>query len=373
MENDTNEPSGFYTGPIEQFPDHSIRLLLQDAANVRGLIDIVAGELAARLDFSRLTHVNPNFILDNLREQEADLVYRLPFQGAAQTKEVHIYILIEHQSTVDTHMAFRLLFYMVNLWDTQRREWHAQQVPSAQRRFQVILPIVLYTGDRPWHTPLRLSAMMDVPKELEACVPTFEPFFLNVKSSEKALLTATGDAFGWLLTVLQKERGDKTEFTAAIQEAIPHINRLDAAEAERWKQAILYLFQLITHRRPKEEREELNAVLSQQIRGQSRTKEVETMVETWAQHLFEQGKTEGITKGRAEGRAEGITEGEELGKMSGKREVLLKLLHRQFADVPDDITLAINATESHARLDALVDEALNAETLDDIEWDMLRK
>ena len=85
------------------------------------------------------------------------------------------------------------------------------------------------------------------------------------------------------------------------------------------------------------------------------------MVETWAQHLFEQGRTEGRT------------EGEELGKMSVKREVILKLLHRQFADVPDDITLAINTTESHARLDALLDEALNAETLDDIEWDMPRK
>ena len=81
------------------------------------------------------------------------------------------------------------------------------------------------------------------------------------------------------------------------------------------------------------------------------------MVETWAQHLFEQGRAEG----------------EELGKMSGKREAILKLLHRQFADVPDDITLAINATESHARLDALLDEALNAETLDDIEWDTSRK
>ena len=99
------------------------------------------------------------------------------------------------------------------------------------------------------------------------------------------------------------------------------------------------------------------------------------MVETWAQHLFEQGRAEGRAEGRAqvraEARAEARAEGEELGKMLGKREAILKLLHRQFADVPDDITLAINTTESHARLDALLDAVLNAETLDDIEWDML--
>ena len=154
MENDTNDSLGFYTGPIEQFPDHSIRLLLQDAGNVRGLIDIVARGLSDRLDFKQLTHVNRSFMLDNLREQEADLVYRLPFRGETETEEVLVYILIEHQSTVDASMAFRLLFYMVNLWDTQRRTWRAQQVPPREQRFQAILPIVLYTGDRPWHTPL---------------------------------------------------------------------------------------------------------------------------------------------------------------------------------------------------------------------------
>ena len=91
-----SEIRNFFDARIEQFSDRSARWLFQDRENVRGLIEIVAGELAELIDFSKIIQVNRSFIPDNLREQESDIVFSVPFQSESDTDELLIYILIEH-------------------------------------------------------------------------------------------------------------------------------------------------------------------------------------------------------------------------------------------------------------------------------------
>ena len=67
--------------PVREFPDKSTKWLLEFRENVKGLLQIVASDLVDRLDFGRLEQVNQTFIPDNLREQEADVVYLVPFSG----------------------------------------------------------------------------------------------------------------------------------------------------------------------------------------------------------------------------------------------------------------------------------------------------
>ena len=50
--------------------------------------------------------------------------------------------------------GFRILFYMVNIWDAQRRGWEDAKVPENEWRFRPIIPIVLYTGSQRWEMPL---------------------------------------------------------------------------------------------------------------------------------------------------------------------------------------------------------------------------
>ena len=58
---------------IERFPDRSARWLFQDGENVRGLVELVASELAERIDFGQITRIDRSFVPDNLREQESDI------------------------------------------------------------------------------------------------------------------------------------------------------------------------------------------------------------------------------------------------------------------------------------------------------------
>ena len=316
--------------------------------NVRGLLEIVAGELVELIDFSQLSQINRSFIPDNLREQESDLVFSVPLRGESETDELLIYILIEHQSTVDSTMGFRVLFYMTQIWDSQRREWESENVPKSQWRFRSILPIVFYTGEQRWNTPLTLNAIMDIPDMFSRFVPRFDILFLSVKETDEADLTKSDHPLGWLLTVLQKEHANKEVIRTALIEAMSHINALGDAQAQQRRRAISYLLLLILHRRPAEEHEELSILVDQHIEQPSDREEVGIMAQTMAEHLIEHGIEQGETR--------------------AKQETLLKLIRFQFDSVPESVTNQITSIQSLSRLDSLFERVLTAQTLDEIDW-----
>ena len=349
---EATEILNFFDIRVEHFPDRSARWLFQDKENVQGLLEIVADELVELIDFSQLAQINRSFIPDNLREQESDLVFSVPLHSESETDELLIYILIEHQSTVDSTMGFRVLFYMIQIWDSQRREWESNNVPKSQWRFRPVLPIVFYTGAQRWKTPLTLNTIMDSPDVFSRFVPKLDILFLSVKETDEANLTKTDHPLGWLLTVLQKEHADKEVIRTALVEAMSHINTLGDEQAQQRQRAISYLFLLILHRRPAEEHEELSGLVDQHIQQVSDREEVGVMAQTMAEHLIERGKEQGI----------------EQGETRAKQEALIKLLRFRFDSVPESVTNQITLIRSLSRLDLLFEKVLTAQTIDEIDW-----
>ncbi len=327
---------------IEHFSDRSIRRLLQDPEYVRGLVEIIAPELVALLDFSRGAQQNRSFISDTLRERESDVLLRVPFQETPDNEELLIYILIEHQSTVDPTMGFRLLSYMMEIWQEQWRAWQSET--ASKRRLDPILPIVFYTGDRQWTSPLSLTAIMEVPEVLARFVPTFDTLFLGVKAIDQEMLTKQGHPLGWLLSVLQKESAEKSVISEALVAAVSELGRLDEAQVSQVRQALLYFIQLILHRRSAGEREELIELVKRHSSDES---EVAIMAQTAAELLIEQGKVEGIVE--------------------GKQASILQLLRIRFQNVPETLTDRITAIDSLSHLDTLLEQAMTAQSLDEIQ------
>jgi predicted transposase YdaD len=368
-ETDTHDTEirDFFHIPVGHFPDRSARWLFKEKENIRGLVEIVASELVEYLDFSRLVELNRSFVSDTLRELESDMVFSVPFQTASRTDDLLIYILIEHQSTVDPMMVFRVLFYMCQIWDVQRREWEASDVPRSEWRLRPILPIVYYTGAQRWQTPLSLTALMDMPEVLSRFVPRFDTLFLGVKETDAEDLTRTGHPLGWLLTVLQKEDADKAAMRDALRAALSHLDTLDPASAAQHRNAILYLCHLVLFRRPAAERQDL----IQLVQTHTQDKEVESIMLTGAEALIEQGieqgKAEGIEQGKAEGIEQGKTEGIEQGEIRAKQAAVIRLLRFQFPEVSDAVIDDIRTIADLSHLDTLFEQVLAATTLDDID------
>ncbi len=335
---------------IHHFPDRSMRRLLQDPDYVRCLVEIIEPDLVGHLDFSRGSQQNRSFISNALRERESDVLLRVPFRETSESEEVLIYILIEHQSSTDPAMGYRMLSYMVKIWEDQCREWPSG--PGGSRRLSPILPVVFYTGEQRWASPVSLTAVMDIPEVLERFVPRFDTLFLDVKTTDGDILTKPRHPFGWLLRVLQEENAGTSQLREVLATAVSELSRLDASQVSQVQEVLLYFILLILHRRSDAEREELIELVKQHSRDES---EVGIMAQTAAELLVEQGKAEGIM----EGKAEGIVE--------GKREAVLRFLQFRFQDIPEMLTERIASIESLSDLDTLFEQAMRAQSLDDIQ------
>lgn len=349
------EAREFLNIPSGHFPDKSARWLFQEIENLRGLLEIIAPELVGLLDFTRLAQLNSSFISDALRAQESDMVFSVPFRDTTENcDELFIYILLEHQSTVDPVMGFRLLFYMCQMWDAQRREWEAENLPKSEWRLRPILPIVFYTGTQRWHTPLSLTTLMDVPETLARFVPTFDTLFLGVKDMEADDLTKTDHPLGWLLTVLQNEDATVASMNEALREALLHLDALNVENTSQHRRAILYLVLLILHRRPAEEREGLLRLVNEH------TQDME--VKSMAQSIIELSEQRGIERGMAQGMAQGIAQG---ARETTVKNILTVLTTRFSEGEARTATQTLEAILDTERLEQLLNAALLAPTFND--------
>jgi len=124
--------------------------------------------LTARLDLGRLAPAPGSFVDESLRWRHSDLLFTAPLDG----RDAFIYVLIEHQSSDDPLMAYRMLRYLTRIWDQYEREH-----PEA-RRLPAVIPLVVHHGKRRWASPVQLLDVIDLgPAAKEAArayLPRFE-------------------------------------------------------------------------------------------------------------------------------------------------------------------------------------------------------
>ena len=186
-------------------------------------------------------------------------------------------------------MGLRLLSYMCQIWERQRREHIAQKLPKGERRFQPIIPIVFYTGDQRWETLSSLETLMDLPEALSRFVPRFDVLLLDVKHETDEVLLKSNHPFGWLLTVLKEEVSDIEPFVEALLRLGEHLHSLPEAERSVWQQAIYYLYLLIFFRRSVEEQAVLEQIVSETSPYLGLSDEEEQLMQSMAEHYFQQG------------------------------------------------------------------------------------
>ena len=284
------------------------------------------------------------------------MIFTAPFLDETEksTREVIIFVLIEHQSSVDPIMPFRVLYYMVMLWETQRRKWESQKKPPGEWKFSPILPVLFYTGDQRWELPLGMKHLVDLPSTLERFIPEPNMLFLNLKAISPEQLVKEDHPFEWVLRVIQKERSTEEEFREALQATIRRLELMPPAERANWEKLIYFLLAFIKHRRDATEHDDLFRVIKENITDKSRREEVESMGKTMAQLLIEEGEERGEARGEVRG------------EVRGKAEFLIRFLYRKFELVPEDIIEKINSIYHIDQLDALLDCAIAAKTIDDV-------
>jgi hypothetical protein len=145
--------------PLRDFPDRAIRRLLIHPHNLRDLIADVAGELAAALDFDRSEPLDREFLLEDWRRRESDLLFRVPFRAPETAPPALVCVLVEHQSVPDPTMPLRMLLYAVLSWEREWKAWEEGHPRGQPLGLTPVLPVVFHTGREPWRTNRELAEL----------------------------------------------------------------------------------------------------------------------------------------------------------------------------------------------------------------------
>lgn len=115
--------------------DSLFKRFLRDSETARDFLDIhLPPALRQLCDLSTLHLESGSFVEDNLRASYSDIIYSLHTSKG----EGYIYVVIEHQSTPDSHMAFRLLRYALAAMQ--------QHLDRGHKALPLVIPMLFYHG-----------------------------------------------------------------------------------------------------------------------------------------------------------------------------------------------------------------------------------
>ena len=301
---------------------------------------VLPAEVVARVDWSSLRHESSSVVDPELRERQSDLLFSAQLHGG---QPVLLYFLLEHQSSVDRWMAFRMLRYVVR----QLEHWRTQHPES--EALPVIIPVVMYHGlERGWTAPQRMEELFDVPPEdverWHTLVPRFEFLLDDLTTQREEALRARPGPPLVPLTLLLLRSGRSERLALLLEGWRPLVAQVLASPEgmEQLRAAVHYLLNVGAEGVRDTLRRMLNSVA-----GEQRS---ESLMRTMADAYRDEGRAEGLLEGQARGRAEDV----------------LRILAARGIRVDEGARERILSCTDLTTLDTWFDKALNATSLSDV-------
>jgi hypothetical protein len=328
---------------VRQFASNSFKYLFQRGDNVADVLRWRVPLIARRIDLAQLAVEPETFVAPGFAQLESDVLLRAPFRTRGAADElIEVFILLEHQSEPDELMVFRVLRYVILIYERQMTDWLRTHPNLRGFRFHPVLPIVFYWGTRAWPELAPMSALVHLGKLFGRKVPDLEPEFIDLAHTASDELRNRAGLIGWVLWLVQQRRLDQAGFQGVLRQVVQRLDSLPRGERERSDHLLWFAHGLVYHEREPGDREQCAEFIRDNVRA-SRRAEVEIMGKTIAEDLREQG---------------GI---------DAKRATLLLQLGLRFK-VPPAIEAKIVATDDSQQLDAWLAEFAMARKLSDIDF-----
>jgi len=296
-------------------------------------------ELLERLDLATLETKPDHFIDARLGWRATDLLFRVDLDR----REAFLYLLLEHQSTVDRWMAYRFSRSIGLVWATALAD-----APDLEL-LPVVVPMVLSHARERWRSPTQLRNLVAGADLLPACmhdkIPSLSYFVFDLRAMTDAQIVSLATTASLRLYLLIMRNIRNPDLPAMLR---------------RWHELIRGLMQEPTGLR-------LIELLLTYL--------VKAVPEMTQETLVEVGEMAGLDpeivpnslawKWLQEGREEGREEGRKEGRKEGSRSIVLRLVRARFGEVPPFVQERVQAA-SLRELDELSEHVLTAESIDDL-------
>jgi predicted transposase/invertase (TIGR01784 family) len=317
---------------IAKAHDHFFRRMMTDKRVAREFFAAhLPADVLALVDFNQLTLQASSYINDIMKESIADMLFSTQIAG----HEAYLYLLVDHQSSLDELMPFRVLKYVCNSIDQHLKSTRAKHIPF-------ILPLVVYHGKQPWHYSTNINDLVDAPKQLVEAY-FLKPFTLiDLNKIEDDVLKQSTWAGVMELTLKHIFSRDMLPHLKEIISLLQHLEKADGKDFI--ETVLLYIL----------DRGELgNKDTFIDLVKTKLAPEVGEKVMTIAEQL------------KAEGMQQGIQQGMQQGMQQGEYSLLLRQLQRKFHEVPESYRKKMSEADAETLLE-WGERIVEAEYLDDI-------
>ena len=168
-----------YNHEIYHKHDKIVRKILEDKKEVVSFINkaLKLENKKEALKENEIEKYAGKFVTHTFRYAETDVIYR--------KKDQDIFFLIEHQSTIDYSMPYRILMYSL---EVMKRIVDEKQLKKRAYKLPMIYPIILYTGNKKWNVERYIEAKQ---QKILGCEPArfyeYNVFDINEYSENELL------------------------------------------------------------------------------------------------------------------------------------------------------------------------------------------
>ena len=295
-----NETSAIYNESIQNEHDKIFKDLLSDREEAREFINSFL-KLKRPIEKDMLEPYSNSYITSEYRNKEADVVYKI--------KDKDIFFLIEHQSTIDISMPYRIQNYCREIMN---RAIQKDKIKRKDYKYPLVIPIVLYTGNKKWIAKQKFSEVQEQYPEYEISSEEYVLIDVNKYKREKLL----EDNLGITKVMLIEKDKTQEELTKDIQEIIQLAKE---NENDKLQKAISYIINTkFSSQNIKQIQEEIK-----EKKGEDDIMlAVLERIEKEEQKKMKRIRMEGKIEGKIEGRIEGKKEGEKIGIMNMAKKML---------------------------------------------------
>lgn len=264
--------------------DATFRQFLTQPEIARDFMELhLPTELRAVCDLSSLKLESGSFVEDNLRQYFSDVLYSLK---TTDGDDGYVHVLIEHQSSPDKHMAFRLIRYAVAAMQ--------RHLEAGHKKLPLVIPVLFYVGKRsPYPYSTRWLDEFDDPSLAAKLYSGAFPLVDVTVISDDEIMNHRSMA---ALTLLQKHIHQRD--IATLTDRLATLLMEDYLSSPQVMALIHYLIQA----GESSDSEAFVRELAQRVPQHG------DALMTIAQQLEQKGIEKGIQLGRQEGRSEGERE-----------------------------------------------------------------
>lgn len=254
-------------------------------------------ELLAICDLSTLKLESGSFVEDDLRQYFSDVLYSLKTKDG----DGYIHVLLEHQSSPDIHMAFRMTRYAVAAMQ--------RHLDAGHKKLPLVIPVLFYAGKRsPYPYSTRWLDEFDDPELAGKVYGGAYPLVDVTIIPDDEIMNHRSMA---ALTLLMKHIRQRDMME--LLDSLPHV-MVEWISTEQVRILLNYMVNAG------------EAPAADFMRALAeRLPQHEDELMTIAQQLEQKARMEGIQIGEKKGRMEGIQIGEEKGRNEGKLEGKLEV------------------------------------------------